>query len=92
MLPGVLRLSGKHHFDERTGTRVSKGTVEIRADIRGEGFECGGILRHLGRGCGKGCPCITCEAEPRRDGKPPAETPDTCRCIRCRRRRQRGAQ
>ena len=85
MLP-VLRLQGTHHFDARSGVLISTGTVEIRADVRSEGFVCDGKLRHLKRGCGKGCACITCLAEPRRDGPPLAKV-ETCPCVRCQRRR-----
>jgi len=86
----VVRVEMRHHIDRR-GELVVSGTVEIRRDLSRMSpyFLCGSALRHIKRGCGPECDCIRCEAVPRRDGKPPAATPRTCRCIRCQRRRQR---
>jgi len=87
MLPAVLRLQGRHHFDAHRGVLISTGTVEIRADVRNAGFVCGGVLRHIKHGCGVGCVCVGCKAVPRRDGTPAAATIETCMCVRCQRRR-----
>lgn len=73
--------------DARSGAIVRKGAVEVFANVRSEGFICDGKLRHIKRGCAKGCPCITCLAQPRRDGRPATETRETCKCIQCQRYR-----
>jgi hypothetical protein len=88
----AIRMLGCHYFDAGTGALVSDGVVEVRLDVRvGEGFVCprDGILRPVKRGCGRACPCLQCDAEPRRDGKPPEATVETCNCIKCRHRRER---
>src|SRR5581483_310440 len=86
----VVRVEMRNHVN-RQGELVVSGTVEIRRDLSRASpfFLCGGKIRHLKRGCGQNCPCIACAAAPRRDGKPPAQTPSTCGCIKCRRRRRR---
>ena len=88
----AIRILGRHYFDAKTGSLVSDGVVEVRLDVRvGVCFVCprDGILRPVKRGCGWGCLCLQCDAEPRRDGKPPKATVATCGCIMCRQRRER---
>jgi len=83
---------GRHYFDSSTGNLISDGVVEVRLDVRvGEGFVCphSGALRPVKRGCGRGCVCVQCDAEPRRDGKPPKASVTTCPCAKCRLRRER---
>lgn len=87
-----IRFQGRQVFDAASGSLLSEGLAEIRLDVRnGEGFVCPhtGALRHTKRGCGHACACVTCNAEPRRDGIPAVATIDTCNCIKCRRRRDR---
>lgn len=88
----AIRMLGRRYFDAKTGSLVGDGVVEVRLDVRvGEGFVCprDGILRPVKRGCGQGCLCLRCDAEPRRDGKPATATVATCGCILCRHRRER---
>jgi hypothetical protein len=87
-----IRFQGRQVFDAFCGSRVSAGLAEIRLDVpNGEGFVCPrtGALRPVRRGCGRGCACLQCDAEPRRDGRPPKATLATCGCFRCQQRRQR---
>ncbi|WMT73938.1 hypothetical protein [Bradyrhizobium sp. Ash2021] len=87
-----IRLTRRHYFDTRDGSLITKGLVEVQLDVRGStGFVCprDGGLRHVKRGCGRGCICLQCDAAPRRDGKPPKATVATCSCILCRQRRER---
>jgi hypothetical protein len=94
LLRPVLRMVGRHYFDAVNGNLVSEGVVEVLGNVGvGEGFVCphSGALRSVKRGCGRGCLCIQCDAEPRRDGKPPKATVATCPCIKCRLRRERRA-
>lgn len=88
------RQGGERMFDARSGAVLSRGRVEVLGNVRSEGFICprDGKLRHIKRGCGKGCPCITCQAESRRDGKPPTEARKDCKCVRCERHRRAGTQ
>ena len=86
MLP-VIRMQERRHFDAHSGELVNAGTVEIMANVRSEAFVCGGKIRHIKRGCGRNCACITCLATPRRDGMPTLATVETCPCIWCQRRR-----
>ncbi len=93
MLPlrPALRMVGRHYFDAASGNLISDGVVEVLGNVGvGEGFICphSGALRPVKRGCGRGCVCVQCEAEPRRDGKPKASVA-TCPCIKCRLRRER---
>ena len=82
-----FRLNRHDYFDAGDGAPIKRGLVKILGDVRGEGFECGGRLRHIKQGCGKGCCCIECFAVPRRDGTPTGFTTETCACISCQRRR-----
>jgi hypothetical protein len=84
------RQGGERMCDAHSGAALTQGNVEVLGNVRSEGFVCinDGRLRHIKQGCGKGCPCITCLAQPRRDGKPPAKTRKTCQCIDCQRYRQ----
>jgi hypothetical protein len=86
-----IRFQGRQVFDASSGSLVSEGLAEIRLDVRnGEGFVCPhtGALRPVRHGCGRGCACLQCDAEPRRDGRPAKATVATCGCILCQRRRQ----
>jgi hypothetical protein len=94
MLPlrPALRMVGRRYFDAASGNLISDGVVEVLGNVGvGEGFVCphSGALRPVKRGCGRGCVCVQCEAEPRRDGKPPKESVATCPCVKCRLRRER---
>jgi hypothetical protein len=87
-----IRLTGRHYFDTRNGSLITEGLVEVQLDVRGStGFVCprDGGLHHVKRGCGRGCVCLQCEAQPRRDGKPPKASIETCACIACQQRRER---
>lgn len=88
-LPHVRRQGLKRHFDLKSGAPMNHGLVEVRDRVQHSHFVCpnDGHLRDARRGCGPGCACVTCEAAPRRDGKPPTATIKTCKCNRCRRRR-----
>jgi hypothetical protein len=88
----AIRMVGQHYFDASTGSLISDGVVEVRYDVRvGEGFACphDGALGPIKHGCGRGCACLQCDAEPRRDGKPPKASVATCPCVKCRLRRER---
>lgn len=88
----AIRMVGRHYFDASTGNLIGDGVVEVRCDIRvGEGFVCPrtGLLRPIKQGCGRGCACLQCDAEPRRDRKPPTASVATCSCAKCRLRRER---
>ncbi|MBR0969618.1 hypothetical protein [Bradyrhizobium japonicum] len=90
----ALRMVGRHYFDAKSGSLISDGVVEVLGNVSvGEGFVCphSGVLRPVKLGCGRGCICIQCDAEPRRDGKPPKATVATCPCIKCQLRRERRA-
>jgi hypothetical protein len=96
MLPlrPALRMVGRHYFDAATGSLISDGVIEVLGNVGvGEGFVCphSGALRPVKRGCGRGCVCVQCDAEPRRDGKPPKASVATCGCAKCRLRRERRA-
>src|ERR1700693_4549592 len=84
MLPAIRHnwwQGGEHFCDARSGEVLSHTTVEVFANVRSEGSCCGATLRHIKYGCGNGCPCITCATTKRRDGTPPTETRETCKCI-----------
>jgi hypothetical protein len=90
----ALRMIGRHYFDAVSGGMISNGVVEVLGNVGvGEGFVCphNGALRPVKRGCGRGCVCLQCDAEPRRDGKPPKASVATCGCAKCRLRRERRA-
>lgn len=96
VLREVVRAEGPHHvesyragrrFDADSGVIVDSFPRAITGTVRGEKFLCGGKLRDLNRGCGKGCPCITCQAVPPNRHEPAPATIESCPCIRCRRRR-----
>lgn len=90
----ALRMVGRHYFDAVSGNLISDGVVEVLANVGiGEGFVCphSGALRPVKHGCGRGCVCVQCDAEPRRDGKPPKASVATCGCAKCRLRRERRA-
>ena len=73
-----FRLNRRDYFDAGDGAPIKQGLVRILGDVRGEGFECGGRLRHIKQGCGKGCRCIECFVAPRRDGASPGFPLDIC--------------
>ena len=88
----AIRLTGRLCFDADNGSPITNGMVEVFHDVRlGEGFVCprDERLYPIKRGCGPGCVCLQCDAEPRRDGRPPKATVHTCPCIKCRLRRER---
>ncbi|MHC2467136.1 hypothetical protein ACVIHD_006148 [Bradyrhizobium embrapense] len=90
----ALRVVGRHYFDALSGNLINDGVVEVLGNVGvGEGFVCphSGSLRSVKRGCGRGCVCLQCDAEPRRDGKPPKASVATCGCAKCRLRRERRA-
>jgi hypothetical protein len=88
----AIRMTGRRYFDSDNGKLISDGVVEVFHDVRlGEGFVCSRDERlyPIKRGCGRGCACLQCDAEPRRDGRPPKATVQTCACTKCRLRRER---
>lgn len=91
-LRAAIRMTGLYYFDANNGSLISDGVVEVFHDVRlGEGFVCprDERLYPIKRGCGRGCVCLQCDAEPRRDGRPPKAIVQTCACIKCRLRRER---
>ena len=88
----AIRMTGRYYFDADNGSRISDGVVEVFHDVPlGEGFICprDERLYPIKRGCGRGCACLQCDAEPRRDGRPSKATVQTCACIKCGLRRER---
>ncbi|SHG16008.1 hypothetical protein [Bradyrhizobium erythrophlei] len=88
----AIRMVRRHYFDANNGSLISDGVVEVCRDVRlGEGFVCKRDKRlyPIKRGCGRDCACLQCDAEPRRDSRPPKATVQTCPCVKCQLRRER---
>ncbi|MGY3451934.1 hypothetical protein [Bradyrhizobium sp. USDA 4353] len=88
----AIRMSGQRYFDADDGSVIRNDVVEVLHNVRlGVGFVCprDERLHPIKRGCGRGCACLQCDAEPRRDRRPPKATVQTCPCIKCRLRRER---
>ena len=43
----ALKLFGEHFYDAEDGSLITRGVVEVRCIVHGEGFSCGGYLRHI---------------------------------------------